>query len=141
MILGASEHTRIKTKDIFRIGAPGEPVAEYAAFGWTLMSGGKVKGFNQMLLARGTEAGYAELCKLDILGIKDKNEIRNDEVYQEFKEQLGRNETGCYETNLLWKANSPELPTNKLESPRSLESLLKHLKKDPELFQQYDQII
>ena len=88
-----------------------------------------------------TEADYAELCKLDVLGIKDKNESRNDEVYQEFKEQLGRNETGCYETSLLWKANSPKLPTNKLGSLRRLESLLKRLKKVPELFQQDDQMI
>ena len=45
------------------------------------------------------------------------------------------------QTNLLWKAKSPELPTNKLGSLRRLENLLKRLKKDPELFQQYDQII
>ena len=141
LILGASEYTRIKTKHVLRIGEPGEPIAEYVAFGWTIMSGGKEKGFNQMLLARDTEADYAELCKLDVLGIEDKNEGRNDEVYQEFKEQLGRDETSCYETNLLWKVNSPELPTNKLGSLRRLESLLKRLKKDRELFQQYDQII
>ena len=45
------------------------------------------------------------------------------------------------QTNLLWKAKSPELPTNKLGSLRRLENLLKRLKKDPELFQQYGQII
>ena len=78
---------------------------------------------------------------MDVLGIKDKNESRNDEVYQEFKEQLGRYETGCCETNLLWKASSPELPTNKLGSLSRLQILLKRLRKDPELFQQYDQII
>ena len=78
---------------------------------------------------------------MDVLGIKDKNKSRNYEVFGEFKEQVGRNETGCYETNLLWKTNSPELPTNKLGSLHRLESCLKHLEKDPELFQQYDQII
>ena len=77
-----------------------------------------------MLLARDTEADSAELYKLDVLEIKDKNESRNVKVYQEFKEQLGRDETGCYETNLLWKANSPELPANKLGNLRCLESLL-----------------
>ena len=141
MILGPSEYTRIKTKHVLQMGEAGEPIAEYTAFGWPIMSGGKEKGFNQMLLARDTEADYAELCKLDVLGIKDKNEGRNDELYQEFKEQLGRDESGCYETNLLSKVNSPELPTNKLGSLRRLESLLKRLKKDPELLQQYDQII
>ena len=138
MILGVSEYARIKTKHVLRIGTPGEPIVECAAFGWAIMAGGKEEGFNQMLLARGTEVHYAELCKLDVLGIKDKNESRNDEVYQEFKEQ----KTGCYKTNLLWKANNPELPTNKLGSLRRLEKLLKCLKKDPKrMFQQYDQII
>ena len=92
LILGASEYTRIKTKHVLRIGEPGEPIAEYTAFGWTIMSAGKGKGFNgfKMLLARDTDANYAELCKLDVLGIKDKNESKNNEVYQEFKEKLGR---------------------------------------------------
>ena len=48
MILGASEYTRIKTKHVLRIGTPGEPIAEYTAFGWTIMPGGKEKGFNQI---------------------------------------------------------------------------------------------
>ena len=39
------------------------------------------------------------------------------------------------------ESKQPELPTIKLKSLRRLESLLKRLKKDPELFQQYDQII
>ena len=56
------------------------------------MSAGKGKRFNgfKMLLARDAGADYAELCKLDVLGIKDQNEDKNDEVYPEFKEKLGR---------------------------------------------------
>ena len=89
IILGVSEYGRIKTKHVLlRIGTPGDPLVEYAAFGWAIMSGGKKKGFNQMLLAKDTEAHYVKLCKLDVLGIKDKNESRNDEVHQKFKEQL-----------------------------------------------------
>ena len=95
----------------------------------------------KVVAARDKEADYVELCKLDVLAIKDKTESRNDEAYQEFKKQLGRDKTGCYETNLLWKANSPELPTNKLGSLCRLESLLKRLMKDSELFRKYDQII
>ena len=51
IILGTSEYTRIKTKHVLRIGAPGEPIAEYTTFVWTIMLGGKEKGFNKMLLA------------------------------------------------------------------------------------------
>ena len=86
------ECTRIKTKHVLRIGEPGKPIAEYTAFGWTIVSAGKGKGFNgfKMLLARDTDADYAELCKLDVLEKKKKNESKNNEVYQEFKEKLGR---------------------------------------------------
>ena len=45
------------------------------------MLGGKEKRFNKILLARDTQTDYVELCKLDVLGIKDKNESRNDELY------------------------------------------------------------
>lgn len=58
-----------------------------------------------------------------------------DNLYLEFKEQPGRDETSCYETNLLWKANNLELLTNKLGSHRLLEYLLKCLQKDSEGFQ------
>ena len=40
-ILGASEYTQIKTKHLLQIGAPGEPIAKYTAFGWMIMSDGK----------------------------------------------------------------------------------------------------
>ena len=40
-ILGTSDNTRTKMKHVLRIGAPGGPIAECTAFGWTIMSGGK----------------------------------------------------------------------------------------------------
>ena len=52
IILGVSEYIRIKTKHLLRIGTPGEPIAKYTAFGWTIMSDGKENGFNPMLLAK-----------------------------------------------------------------------------------------
>ena len=102
MILGASKYTRIKTKRVLRIGAPGEPIAEYTAFGWTIMSSGKEKRFNQMLLlARDTEADYAELCQLDVLGIKDKNESRMMKCIENSKNSLEEKKPGNEIENTL----------------------------------------
>ena len=56
---------------------------------------------------------------------------RDEEVYKEFREQLGRGKEGWYETNIIWKPNSPALPTNQH----------KKLKKDPVLFERYDKVI
>ena len=85
------------------------------------------------MLTRSAEVDYAELCSLDVLGLKeDASNVEND-IYQRFKGQLGRNEEGWYETNIMWKEFSPALPSNKTRSLRRLGSLLKKLRKDPKL--------
>ena len=52
-----------------------------------------------------------------------------------------RSKEGWYETKLPWKANHPELPNNKEGSLGRLNSLVKRLQKDPDLFEKYDEII
>ena len=85
------------------------------------------------MLTRSAEVDYAELCSLDVLGLKeDASNVEND-IYQRFKGQLGRNEEGWYETNIMWKEFSPALPSNKTRSLGRLGSLLKKLRKDPKL--------
>ena len=49
VITSASEYAQIKTKPIIRIGNRGEPVAEYTAFGWTIISVGREITQNHML--------------------------------------------------------------------------------------------
>ena len=50
-------------------------------------------------------------------------------IYQELKNQLGWRQMGWYETSLLWKTNSDELPTNQAGNFAKLRILLKKLKK------------
>ena len=141
VILGASEYTKIKTRTAVRVRKSGEPIAEYTRFGWTIMAGGKEKGYNHMMLTRSSEADYAELCNLDVLGLKEESNCMDDVVYSEFKDQLGRNKEGWCETNILWKHDTPNLPSNKAGSLGRLKNLLKKLRKDPAKYQQYDQLI
>ena len=54
---------------------------------------------------------------------------------------LGGNEEEWYETNIMWKQCSPAFPSNKTGGHGRLGSLLRKLRKDPKLLQQYDQII
>ena len=142
VIIGLSGYTKIKTKQPIRIGKSEEPVAEYTKFGWIIMAEGSEKmNLNHMMLTRSAEADYAELCKLDVLGLQEDPYSKNEEVYNDFKEQLGRSEEGCYETNILWKSNATKLSSNKSGSIARLRNLLKRLKKDPTLFAEYDKII
>ena len=105
------------------------------------MSPGKVGEHESMMLTRSTIEDYSQLCALDVLGLEDKPDGDQSTVYDEFKEQLVRSKEGWYETKLPWKANHPELPNNKEGSLGRLNSLVKRLQKDPELFEKYDEII
>ena len=93
------------------------------------------------MLTRSAEADYAEQCSLDVLGLNEDTSNLDNDIYQRFKDQLGKNEEGWYETNIMWKQFSPALPSNKTGSLGRLGSLLRKLRKAPKLLQQYDQIM
>ena len=61
-------------------------------------------------------------------------------IYEEFKEQLTRDETGRYETGLPWRANHPPLPNNRVGSMRRLTSLTSKLDREG-LRSKYNEIL
>ena len=61
-------------------------------------------------------------------------------VFEEFKGRLTRSPEAWYETTLPWKANKPELPSNKEGSLKRLQSLNRKLQREG-LTEQYDAII
>ena len=93
-----------------------------------------------MLLTQTSQADFENLCRLDVLGLADSSENDQDAVYDDFKENLVRNEAGWYETNLPWKTNDPDLPTNETGSRRRLNNLVKRLERNG-TYQRYDDII
>lgn len=140
IILGASEYAKIKTETIPKIGRPGEPVAELTKFGWTIMSPGKEVDLSNMFLTQTTAADYEQLCKLDVLGLRDTPGGDQADVYEEFKEQLTRGPEGWYETGLPWRGNHPPLPNHRAGSLKRLESTIRKLEKNG-ILQKYDAII
>lgn len=64
-----SDYVKIKTETRPRIGHPGEPVAEWIQFGWTIMSPGNEIDVLRMLLSQTAMGAYKGLYKLDVLGI------------------------------------------------------------------------
>ena len=139
LIIGASEYARIKTCTSPKIGNPGEPVAEFTRFGWTIISPGQEMGLNKLYLARSSTQDYEDLCKLDVLGLEER-EYSEDSVYDRFKKQLTRSPEGWYETNLLWITDTAP-DTNKAGSLGRLNNLVKKLEKDQDLFQKYDDVV
>ena len=126
VILGASEYAKLKTHTAPKVGKPGQPVAELTQFGWTIMSPGKESlNLSNMLLTQTSQVDYEKLCRLDVLGLEDTPINDQGRVYEEFKEQLTRDQAGWYETTLPWRGNHPPLPNNKSGSLRRLASLTK----------------
>ena len=102
------------------------------------MSPGKEEG--PILLTQSTTIDYEQLCALDVLGLPERNENDQKTVYEEFEEQLSRDQAGWYETSLTWKGNHPPLPTYENSSKRRLEQLLKKLERNGQ-YKQYNDII
>lgn len=141
IILGASEYAKLKTEHPPKVGKTGEPVAELTKFGWTIMSPGtEGVDLTNLLLTQTSQADYEELCRLDVLGLKDRPANDQGTVYDEFKEQLTRDEAGWYETGLPWRSNHPPLPSNQAGSLRRLSNLSKKLDRQ-QLTERYDQIV
>ncbi|XP_046841821.1 uncharacterized protein LOC124435934 [Xenia sp. Carnegie-2017] len=118
---------RIKTSEKPCVGKVGEPVAEKTKFGWTILAQGKELDYAVMFLSQTSQSDYEELCRLDVLGLADKPENDQHEVYAEFQEQLVRSEEGWYETGLPWKGNHPQLQSNYKGSLRRLANLQRRL--------------
>jgi hypothetical protein len=62
-------------------------------------------------------------------------------VYKEFQEQLKQSDEGWYETGLLWKHSHNPLPNKEKNSLGRLSGLLRKHRRDPELLNQYDDIM
>ena len=77
----------------------------------------------------------------DVPGIEDSPAEYQSTVYEDVKEQLTRSKEGWYETGLLWKVGHPMLSTNENGSLARLSTLLKKLKRQPDLYQDYNSVI
>ena len=93
-----------------------------------------------MLLTQTSTVDYEELCRLDALVLEDTTEYDQNTVYAEFKEQLTRDPSGWYETDLPWKGNHPDPPSNKQGSLNRLRSLLRKSKRTSNT-EKYNEII
>lgn len=95
---------------------------------------------NTMVFTQTYQSNYEELCKLDALGLRDMADHDQSIVFAEFKERLMHSREGWYETTLPWKANHPELPSNKEGSLKCLKNLRRKLQSKG-ITEQYDAII
>ena len=138
VIIDANDFVKIRTSDRLRVGRRGDPVADRARFGWTIMSPRTDVG--NAYLAVNSTVDHNRLCALDVLGLEDKPTTHQSDVHEEFEEQLTRSPDGRYETGLPWKGNFPEFPNNCVGNVPRVNSLLRKLKRIDMLDQDDDNI-
>ena len=142
LVLGSGEYARIKTRTKPLVGNEGDPIAELTKLGWIIMSPGVEVDQNMMLLTTTTNSqnDLERLCRLDVLGLEDTPEKNPLLVYDQFREDLSRDDEGWYETGLPWKTYHPELPSYERGSLRRLNSLMKRLERSG-MYEEYNAII
>ena len=122
----------MKTKERLLIGNEVEPVAEYTKLGWFVMSSRTELDEKTMMLTQTSQPDYEALCRLDVQGLKDRNEHNHSTVYDKFKEQLTRSPKGLVLDGTALERKPP--------TPSGLSALRNRLEKR-ELTEHYDAVI
>ena len=83
IILGDSTYCKIRTEQVFK-GHPADRIVEGTRFGW-IIHGGKEYGDDKCMFAKDTISDYERLCSLDVLGVEDRGQDDQLQVYQDLR--------------------------------------------------------
>eukprot|EP00795_Rhopilema_esculentum_P017883 gene17883-biopygen2028 len=138
MIIGDKTYSKLRTETVFK-GNDDEPIVEGTSFGW-IIHGGEFSSTNCMFTRElGNE--YERLYSLDILGVEDRGEDDQLDVYKEFKENISRQNDGRYEVNVPWIPGSNLAETNEMQSRKRLKNVERKLRHDEKLQKEYTEIV
>ena len=90
MILGISGYTNIKTPERARIRLSREIIAELTKLDLYIVFPGKGNDLTNILFSQTSIHDYEKFCSLDCLGGSEKQDKRDNYVFEKFREQLGR---------------------------------------------------
>ena len=139
IILGDSTYCKIRTEQVFK-GHPEDPIVEGTRFGW-IIHGGEEYGDDKCMFAKETSFDYERLCSLDVLGVEDRGQDDQLQVYEDFKENIVRRVDGRYEVHVPWIPGSKLSGTNEQASRGRLANVERKLSKDPVLKEKYEEIV
>ncbi|XP_053374153.1 uncharacterized protein LOC123529978 [Mercenaria mercenaria] len=97
---------------------------------------------NVMTMHVQEEVNLERFWEVESLGVEQKSVHQGYEEYIKQYQNTGISyENGKYIAKLPWKENHPILPSNELISRRRTVSVVNRLRKEPELFQKYREIL
>ena len=138
---------------IVRRGKPGSPVATYTKLGWVLSGPTEVPGN----CSASINLNSTHVLRVNTEVLENTSDLKSQlnrfwdlegigilpnepDVYDDLKESIVF--TGeRYQVALPWKEDHEQLPDNYHLSLQRLDSLLKRLRRNPELLEKYDQVI
>ena len=129
VILGDATYCKIRTDEGYK-GKPEDPILEGTTFGW-VVHGGQDYADSKCMFVR-ERSDYEQLYSLDVLGVEDRGEKDQSEVFAEFQENITRKKDGRYEVAVPWIAGAELTNTNELHS-RRLHNVSKKLKQNQQL--------
>ena len=94
-----------------------------------------------MYVYEGFVSDYEKLYTLDVLGVEDRGENDQLDVYQEFKENITRTDDGRYHVNVPWIPGQTLSNDNLEPSRKRLAKVCKRIEQDEKLKIDYDEII
>ena len=138
LILGDSTYCKIRTEQVFK-GRPEDPIVEGTTFGWVIHGGEEYADNKCMFLKESSD--YEQLYSLDVLGVEDRGEDDQLQIYSDFKENITRRDDGRYEVSVPWIPGSELRNTNEQPSRKRLVSVQRKLSQNPELKEKYEEIV
>ena len=138
IILCDNIYSRIRTENVFK-GEPGDPIVEGTTFGWVIHGGDLSDNIQRMFV--GQNSDYEKLYSLDVLGVEDRGEDDQPDVYRKFKEGVRRDETDRYEVSVPWVPGSTLTSANEGANRKRLDNIERKLKQNPKLEEEYRSIV
>ena len=138
LILGDATYSKTRTEQVYK-GKPEDPIVEGTTFGW-IVHGGEEYADSKCMYVRETDE-YERLYSLDVLGVEDRGEDDQLDVYKEFQESISKRSDGRYEVGVPWIPGAKLSNTNEEPSRRRLHNVERKLKRNEELKIEYDNMV
>ena len=84
VILGASDHVKIKMQKCPRVGKMNEPIAEQNKMDWVIMSSDGESHLVSSLYTRTSVSDFDRLCDMDVLGVEENRLIHDEDMCKKF---------------------------------------------------------
>ena len=137
MFLGDKMYCKIRTEEVFK-GNPGDRVVEGPTFGGIIHDGNYSS--EQCLFVR-QPSDYERLYSLDILGVEDRGENDQLDIYREFQENITKTTEGRYELSVPWVSGATMSSSNLEQSRKWVNHVWRKVNQDQDIKKEYEDIV